>query len=172
VIIANPSRTKYADEFIFHIKNHQSWLNQRNNKVSFSKIIGSVSTKEKVKILIRKNEFKKLISKTTIEETDNLIAILEKSLVSSKSKAKILFSFDEISNIIQNKKKYIKFKPDYLLLTDGYLEFCKHKNRINRLLQLAKNKNIKIRVVSSELPAGKRLTQLGGLVLFSQSKRL
>lgn len=97
---------------------------------------------------------------------------MEKSLVSSNSKKQILFSFKEIIKIVQNDKKYTKTKPEYLLLTDKYLENFKYKNQLNRLLQIAENKNIITRVVSSELPAGKRLTQLGGLVCIIKSKKI
>ena len=163
IIISTPSKTKYADILISHIKIHHSWLNHGNNKVSFSQIVGSTSTKEKVGSLIKNTEFQKLISETAIRETDNLLSILDRSLASSNSKKQILFSFEEIRKLFFDKQKN-NSKPEYILLTDRYLKDCKYKNQLNRILQIAKNQKVKTRVILTQLPAGKRLTQLGGLV--------
>jgi stalled ribosome rescue protein Dom34 len=56
-------------------------------------------------------------------------------------------------------------QPEYLLLTDSYLAGEKRKVRLNRLMQIAQNKKIKMRIVNKETPAGVRLNQLGGLVV-------
>jgi len=55
-------------------------------------------------------------------------------------------------------------EPDYLLLTDMYLAKTRQKNRLHRLMQIAANRNVKTRIVNGESPAGKRITQLGGLI--------
>ena len=172
IIISTPPRTKYSDSLLSHIKLHHSYLTQGNNKVSFSKIVGSTNTKEKVRSLIRDSLFQKLLSETAIKETDNLISILDRNLVSSNSENKILFSFEEISKLFLDNQKHTKSHPEYLLLTDNYLKDCKHKNQLNSILQIAKNRKVKTRVVLNQLPAGKRLTQLGGLVCLIQTNKI
>jgi stalled ribosome rescue protein Dom34 len=54
-----------------------------------------------------------------------------------------------------------------LLLTDMYLAKSRQKQRIHRLLQIAKNKKIKTKVIDAETSAGCRITQFGGLVFFA-----
>jgi len=171
IIISTPSKTKYADILLSHIKQHHSWLTQGNNKVSFSQIVGSTNTKEKVRSLIRNNLFQNLISETAIKETDNLISILDRNLASPNLENKILFSFEEISKLFLNNQKQTKSHPEILLLTDNYLKNSKHKNQLNSILQIAKNRKVKTRVVLNHLPAGKRLTQLGGLVCLIQKNK-
>ena len=164
IIVATPPRTKYANEFISHLKHHHSWLSQGHNRISISKIAGLTSTKEEVKSLITNKSFQKLISETTDRETEKLMVFLEKKISSHNSKKEILYSFEEIRKKILNNNKQTDSKPEYLLLTDKYLAGFQNKNQLHRVLQIAKNKKIKTRVISSESPAGIRLKQLGGLI--------
>jgi stalled ribosome rescue protein Dom34 len=80
----------------------------------------------------------------------------------------VLFSLEEAENLILKRQKPSRPKPEYLMLTDRYLADTREKNRLNRLMQIAKNKHVKTRVISAESPAGKRLTQLGGIVCLAQ----
>ena len=57
---------------------------------------------------------------------------------------------------------------EYLLLSNKYLTDSKQKNRIHRLLQIAKNNNVKTNVVKEGTPAGNRINQFGGIVFFSE----
>ena len=57
-------------------------------------------------------------------------------------------------------------RPKYFMLTDKYLENHPEKNRLQRLIQIAMNKNIKVRIVDAQSTAGQRLKQFGGLVFF------
>jgi len=52
--------------------------------------------------------------------------------------------------------------PDYILITEDFR--LKHRRRINRLLQVAANKDVKTRIIKSDTPEATRITQLGGLV--------
>ena len=61
-----------------------------------------------------------------------------------------------------------KPKPEYLMLTDEYLSKSRQKYRVQRLMQVAANKGVKTRVISAESTAGKRLTQLGGIVCLAK----
>ena len=81
----------------------------------------------------------------------------------------MLYSLREIEDLVFDQWKEGKPKPEYLLLTNKYLSNSSEKNRINRLVQVAKNKNVKTRIVDTETAAGIRITQLGGLVCFTRA---
>ena len=166
IIITSPAKTGYAQEFQNHIKAHQAWLLQGPNKTAFSTITGSASTPSDIAALTKTAAFKQLISETTAKETENLIEILEKRL--SEADNLVLFSLEEAENLILATQPPGKPKPEYLLLTGNYLSGNRRKNRVQRLLQIAKNKGVKTRVINAESTGGKRLTQLGGLVCLAK----
>lgn len=166
IIIASPSKTNYTQDFLNHIKAHHTWLLQGPNKATFSPITGSASTTPQVASLTKTALFKQLINETTAEETENLLEILEKRL--NETDNLVLFSLEEAENIILGKQATGKPKPEYLLLTDNYLSNSHQKNRVQRLLQIAKNRKVKTRIIDVESTAGKRLTQLGGLVCLAK----
>jgi len=168
IILASPARTNYAQEFISHVRQHHAWLTQGTSKATFSEITGTASTQSQVAALTRTNEFHELISQTTSEETENLLDLLEKRLNTSNRGDAVLFSLEEAENLILRSHKPDRPKPEYLLLTDKYLADTHQKNRLHRLMQIATNKHVKTRVVSAESPAGKRITQLGGIVCIAQ----
>jgi stalled ribosome rescue protein Dom34 len=166
IIVAAPAKTSYAQEFQDHIKAHQTWLLQGPNKATFSAITGSASTRADVAALTKTADFKQLINETTAQETENLLEILEKRL--STASNLVFFSVEEAENLILNTQPAGNPKPEYLLLTDNYLSGSRRKNRVQRLLQIAKNRGVKTRVIKAESTAGKRLTQLGGLVCLAK----
>ncbi len=167
IIVASPAKTSYAQEFQNHIKAHHSWLLQGENKATFSTITGSASTPPQVAALTKTAVFKQLIQETASEETENLLEILEKRLNTADNL--VLFSVEEAENMILGKQVAGKPKPEYLLLTDNYLSSCRQKNRVHRLLQIAKNRGVKTRIINAESTAGIRLTQLGGLVCLAKT---
>jgi len=166
IIIASPSKTNYAQDFLNHIKAHHTWLLQGPNKATFSPITGSASTPPQVAALTKTALFKQLINETTAEETENLLEILEKRL--NETDNLVLFSLEEAENLILGKQATGKPKPEYLLLTDNYLSRSRQKNRVHRLLQIATNRKVKTRIINAESTAGIRLTQLGGLVCLAK----
>jgi stalled ribosome rescue protein Dom34 len=166
VIIASPTKTSYAQEFVNHIKAHHTWLLQGANKAVFSTITGSASTPQQVAALTKTTTFKELISETTAQETENLLEILEKRLNAADNL--VLFSLQEAENFILYTQAEGKPKPEYLMLTDEYLSKSRQKYRVQRLMQVAANKGVKTRVISAESTAGKRLTQLGGIVCLAK----
>jgi len=166
IIVASPARTSYAEEFLDHVKAHHSWLAQGSRRAVFSVITGSASTSPQVAALTKTSLFKQLISETTAEETENLLEILEKRLNAADSL--VYFSLEEAENLILGKGTPGKPVPEYLFLTDCYLSNSRQKHRVNRLLQIAKNKQVKTRVINAESIPGKRLTQLGGLVCLAK----
>jgi len=162
IIAAAPSRTSFGQDFLNHISEHHSWLLQGPSKVSIAQIIGSADTPSQVAELTKTTMFKRLIQENADEETDSLLNLIEKRLNTSDNL--VLFSIEEAEKVIFENQSVGKPQLDYLLLTDRYLSSSRQKNRVNRLMQLAKNKKIKTRVIKAESNAGFRLTQLGGLI--------
>ena len=74
---------------------------------------------------------------------------------------------EEIEDIVYNRERDNDFRTAYLMLTDKYLAESKDKNQIHRLLQISKNRKVKTRIVNAKTPAGKRISQLGGVVFFT-----
>jgi len=167
IIVASPAKTSYAQEFLSHIKTHHSWLLQGPNRATFSTITGSASTPPQVAALTKTTMFKQLIQETASEETENLLEILDKRL--NKADNLVFFSVEEAENMILGTQPPGKPKPEYLLLTDNYLSSSRQKNRVHRLLQIAKNRGVKTRIINAESTAGLRLTQLGGLVCLARA---
>ena len=168
IILASPPRTSYAQELVNHVRQHHTWLNQGPNKATFSEITGNASTQSQVAALTRTSEFHELINQTTSEETENLLDLLEKRLNTSSRGDAVLFSLEEAENLILKRHKPGRPRPEYLLLTDKYLADTHQKNRLHRLMQIATNKRVKTRIVNAESSAGKRITQLGGIVCITQ----
>ncbi len=161
IIIAAPPRTTFAQELLNHIKSHQTWLIQGQNKASFSTIAGSAITPTQIAALTKTPLFKELIEKTTAEDTENLLNILEKRL--SGNNNLVRFSLEEAEETILNNQLQ-KLKPEYLLITDNYLANSRNKGRLQRLIQIAANKQIKTRIVKAETNAGTRINQLSGII--------
>ena len=166
IIIASPPRTIYGADLQNHITSHHTWLLQGTNKATISLIVGSASTPPQVSALTQKVEFKVLIQENAQQETENLVEILEKRLNAAANL--VFFSLQEAEGLILNTQVPGKPQPEYLLLTDAYLDGSRQKNRVHRLMQIAQNKKIKTKVISSESSAGARLTQLGGIVCLAK----
>jgi stalled ribosome rescue protein Dom34 len=167
VILASPAKSNYAKNFINHVQSHHAWLTQGSNKAAFKEITGSAVTLPKVTALTKNPTFHQIISETTLEETETLIALLEKRLNAPNQDTLILYSLKEIEDLIFSPWKPSKPKPEHLILTDTYLANTRQKNRLHRLIQIAANKSVKTRIVNAESPAGKRLAQLGGIILLT-----
>ena len=162
-------RTNHAQRFIDHIHRHHIWLVQGPNKATLSEATGSAGTLSEVVAMTRTPVFHRLINETTSEETESLIDILEKHLHASNQETSVLYSLEETGDLIFGPWKPGRPKPKYLMLTDKYLSDSCEKNRIHRLMQIAKNRNVKTRIVGAESTAGLRLTQLGGMVCLCAS---
>jgi stalled ribosome rescue protein Dom34 len=166
IIVASPPRTSYAQGFLSHIKVHHSWLFQSKDKAAFNLIVGSASSPTQVATLTKTASFKQLINKTTAQETENLLEILEKLL--SQTDNLVGYSLQEAENLILFEQPKGKPQPEYLLITTEYLASSRQKNRVHRLMQIAQNKKVKTRVIDSESAAGERLTQFGGIVCLAK----
>jgi stalled ribosome rescue protein Dom34 len=171
IAVTAPVGTTYTKEFLDHVKKHHRYLIQskRQNRGNFAELVGSADDRTKVAELIKTKNFSNLISETASEEADQLVNSLEKHLYGANDNSVILFSLKEIENVVYGLEKNRESKTEHLLLTDKYLAGCKQKNRINRLLQIARNKEVKTRVINAETAAGNRVSQFGGVVFFSIS---
>jgi stalled ribosome rescue protein Dom34 len=168
IIISSPPRSSFGANLQNHIAAHHTWLLQGTNKATISLIFGSASTPTQVATLKQKEEFKQLIQENAQQETENLLETLEKRLNATGNL--VFFSLQEAESLILNTQAPGKPQPEYLLLTDDYLAGSRQKNRVHRLMQIAQNRKIKTRVISSESNAGVRLTQLGGIVCLAKQE--
>jgi len=169
IILVSPHRSNYTEQFFQHIKTHQSWLIQGSSKVSFAEMAGTATSLAEITTLTRDPKFKQVIAQITEKETGDLLELLEKRFSSSNQEPLALYSFEEIETNILNPRKKDGPQLEYLLLTDEFLSRSSQKDRLHRLIQIAANKHVKTRVVKADSPAGKRLTQFGGIVCLIKS---
>lgn len=167
IILVAPPRTSFAQRFNEHVKEHHVWLTQGSNKVTITEIVGSAVTRTEVAALVKKPDFRKFLQNATLEETENLLELLDKRLNSQTADEMVLYSLNDVEDTIMCLDER-KFDLEFLLLTDDFLAKAHQKWRLNRLMQIATNKKIKNRVIASDTPAGKRLTQLGGIALIAK----
>jgi len=169
IIVTAPAKTTYASDFLDHVRKHHAYLFQSKspNKANFAELVGSADQPHSVTELVKTKEFRELIAETTSGEADHIIDALEKHLYSSGNNSVVLFSVKAIEDRIYAQERHNDSRTQYLILTDKYLADSKDKNRINKLLQISKNIQVKTRIVNVETPAGKRISQLGGLVFFT-----
>jgi stalled ribosome rescue protein Dom34 len=173
VVVAAPARTNYTTDFLNHINKHHRYLIQTKstNRANFAELVGSADDRIKVAELTKTREFRNLIAETTSEEADQVVDSLEKHLYDADSNSVVIYSLKEIEGIVYDREKNREPRTEYLLLTDKYLAESKQKSRIHRLLQIAKNKKVKTRIINAETPAGNRISQFGGIVFFSNSNK-
>ncbi len=172
IIVTAPVKTTYVKDFLDHVRRHHTYLIQSKsaNRATFAELVGSADQPHKVAELVKTKEFHKLIAETTSDEVDLIIDALEKRLRSINSDTAVLFSLKEIEDRIYDLKRDDDSETKYLIFTDKHMANSKDKNRINRLLQVSNNKKVKTRIVSAETRAGKRISQLGGAVFFTQPR--
>ena len=169
IVVTAPMKTTFAADFLDHVRKHHIYLIQskRPNRATFAKLVGSADQPHKVAELVKTKEFSKLITETTSGEADHIVNTLENHLYSIDSNGGALYSLKEIEDIVYDRERHNDFRTEYLMLTDKYLADSKDKNRIHRLLQISKNRKVKTRIVNAETPAGKRISQFGGVVFFT-----
>jgi stalled ribosome rescue protein Dom34 len=173
IVVTAPERTTFTKLFLEHVRKHHRYLIQSKNpnRANFAKLVGSANDHVAVAELVKTKEFMDLIAETTSEESDQVVNSLDKHLYGSSNNSVVLYSLKEIEENICNHEKRSEIRTEYLLLTDNYLSSSKKKNKIHRLLQIAKNKNVKTRIINAETSAGSRISQFGGIVFFSASTK-
>ena len=170
IVVTAPMKTTYAKDFLDHVGRHHTYLihSKSASRAAFAELVGSADQPHKVAELVKTKEFRKLIAETTSDEVDLIVDALEKRLHNINIDSAVLFSLKEIEDRVYDRKRDDDSETTYLILTDKYLADNEDKGRINRLLQISNNRKVKTRIVSAETPAGKRISQLGGAVFFTQ----
>ena len=121
-----------------------------------------------MKYVISQEEFKDVLNSATTSEATQLIEQFEDRL--NDEDALVLYTLQEIEKFIysggKRKKRFrnLPAEPEYLLITKEMFEQKKQRGRIHRLLQIVKNRGIKIKVMDEETGPGERVTQFGGIV--------
>jgi stalled ribosome rescue protein Dom34 len=169
IILVSPPKTTYSAGFVDHVRGHHAWLTQGKNHVTFMEMTGSASTHSDVTGLAKNAAFRKLIQDATSEESENLLNLIEKKLSGTNEHDVVLYSLEDVEDLIVYTHRG-DVAPEFLILTDEFLAGSRQKGRVNRLMQVAANKRVKTRVVDSESPAGKRLSQLGGIVCLAKKE--
>jgi len=167
IVVTSPARTTYATDFLNHVRKHHSYLirPERPDGISFTELVGSADKPYDMVQLVKTKEFSKLVTETISQETDQVLNAMQKRLQDSGSV--VLFSLNEIEDAICHKKRPGDSRMRYLMLTDKYLADYENKNRLHRLLQISQNRGIKSRIVNAEAPAGKRISQFGGIIFLT-----
>lgn len=173
IVVTSPARTTYATNFLDHIQKHHRYMIQSKsvNRAHFAEMVGSAGDKIKVAELVKTKEFTDLVAETTAEEADQVVDSLEKYLYAVDGNSVVLYSLKEIEDMVYKKDLGSESVSVYLLLTDKYLVESKHKSRIHRLMQIARNKKVKTNVVNAETSAGTRIGQFGGIIFFTVPDR-
>ncbi len=170
MVVTAPVDTTYTKELLDHIQRHHLWLlKNKDTTITIGELTGSAGQRHEVSKLVKSQEFRKILPKVMSEDADHIIDALEKHLNEIDSGTTVLYSTEEIERLIDNLSEQTCLKPGYLILTNKYLAETKEKRRIQRLLQIAKNKKVKTKIVDRETKAGSRISQLGGIVYFARN---
>jgi stalled ribosome rescue protein Dom34 len=169
VIVTTPVKTTYAADFMNHVQRHHSYLLQskHQNRTVFAELVDPTDQSHNVAELVKTKEFRKLIAETTSVEADRIVDMLDDCLFGTSSSSVVLYTLREIEDTVYNRKEQNNLKMSHLVLTDKFLTFSKEKDRVHRLLQISKNRKVKTNIVNAETSAGKRISQLGGIVFFA-----
>jgi stalled ribosome rescue protein Dom34 len=172
IVIAAPARTDYATNFLNHIRKHHAWLVREGpHAAAFGELIGSAGQPHEVHELVRTKAFRDVIGDTTSRDAENIATALEKSLDSDDSGMVVLYSLEEIEDLVYGRQQQNSLRPEHVVLTDKYLADTRNRRTVLRLLQISKNMGIKTTIVKAETGTGLRLCQLGGLVCFAKPNR-
>jgi stalled ribosome rescue protein Dom34 len=173
IVVAAPVKTGYANVFLDHVQKHDAWLVQAKgpNCAAFGILAGSAGELHEVTDLVKTKRFRDLMGETTSAGADHTVDTLEKWLGELADDAKVLYSLEEVEDLVYGQWTSGGIKPEYVMLTNEYLTNHKERNRVNRLLQISNNRNVKTVIVGADTPAGNRLTQFGGFVCLARSRR-
>jgi len=169
-LLVSPPKKEYSREFLSHVQKHHKWLLKKGeNTVVFTEIVGAAKTQGEVFDLVRQDYFKDAVEDTSNQEAMLILENLDELINKSSEASKILYTLKEIENEIDKKWKRNEIKPNYIILTDQYLENPQKRRRAHRILQIAKNHGIRTKIVSAESAAGLRVESFGGLICFTKS---
>ncbi len=168
IVAVAPPRTSYDGDFVNHVRKHHAYLIRPDapNAVTLVELAGSADDIKAVHELVKTGEFKKALAEGPSEEADRVVNELERHLNFAGERSAVLFSLEEIEDTIYKGSVQEDIGRKYLLVTDTYLNRSQNKSRVNTLLQVSRNARVETKVVNAKSPAGKRISQLGGIVFF------
>ena len=115
--------------------------------------------------------FENVVNQTSNQEGLLILAELNEIINRNEKFSKILYTWKKIDYELRLISRNPNLpKPDYIILTDDYLNNPKYRNRAHRILQIARNHGIKTKVVNSETNAGVIVKSYGGLICFTKKK--
>ncbi len=173
MIVLSPPKEHYSDEFIDHVTKHHSWLLKKGyHQVFFSKIIGNQARNQKdVYFLKTREDFQELVDKTSNQEGVLILEDLSEIINKNEKFSRILYTWREIEHELKQIKENPDLpKPHFIILTDEYLNIKKNRNKMHRILQIAKNLDIKTKIMKQESEAGVIVEGFGGLVCYYKSR--
>ncbi|MCK4384441.1 MAG: hypothetical protein KAW66_14165, partial [Candidatus Lokiarchaeota archaeon] len=131
-------------------------------------IIGNQAKTQKDVFYLKTQEyFKDIIDETSNQEGLLILEELTEIINRNEKFSKILYTWREIDHELRLIKRNPNLpKPNYIILTEEYLKNPKNRNKTHRILQIAKNLEIKTKIVSQESEAGAIVDQFGGLVCY------
>ena len=158
IIIASQDKKNY-ESFYDHVEKHQRWLigGYELNRVTLEYVEGSAGDLDSVLELVDESNLKRTVQEASREDIKRIMSVLEKRIGTPEGIETLLFTIKEVENAV-----YGKDIPEYILLTTDFQR--QHGRRIQRLLQISQNKEIKTMIVEANTLMGKRLTQFGGLI--------
>ena len=158
VILASES-SKKIEGFMGHIEKHQAWMlrGYKLNRVTFKFIEGSAGNHESLLALINASGFREKVDKLVDDDLELVIGELKRRLSIDVGIESLMFSLDEVENAV-----YSGDEVEYILVSRRFLD--QHRRRMQRLLQVAENKEIKTRVLSDDSPHIGTINQFGGMI--------
>jgi len=171
VVLVSPPRTNYPKAFAEHVRLHHAWLSQGAGKVVFSELTGSADTLAKVAELVKRGALQRVVSEAVVEEAEGLAALFEKRLnaAGNDGGALVAYSLVDAESAVYGEWVVGKPQPEFLLVTNAFVSGFRSRGRLQRLMQIAANKGVKVRVVDVESAIGARVAQFGGLVLLMKN---
>ncbi len=158
ILVATPFEKEYK-RFMEHIKKHQGWMlkGYSLNIVTFEYLSEEATELLAVQEFVRRRDFRSKLTEVSSGDIMQVMDHLEKRLNDPKGIETLLFTLQEVEDAV-----YGDASVEYILITESLNR--RFGRRTNRLLQIAKNKNIKTRIIERGSPAQARIVQLSGLV--------
>jgi stalled ribosome rescue protein Dom34 len=175
ILLACSHNENYSKLFLEHVHKHHRWLVRSKgiNPVSFGKIDGLANTWEEAKDLISREKPLEVIQETTLKEINQLVDYMNKVINIGDPNNLMIYDLKTIEDFIYEGGKRdtsVAQKLDFFVITENFINNHRNRNRVYRLIQIAKNKGVKTRIISEENPAVERFNQFGGILALKKEK--
>jgi stalled ribosome rescue protein Dom34 len=143
-------------------------LKKGDSKIIISKIVGNqAKTQKDVYYLKYQDNFQNIVNQTSNQEALLILEELKEVIGKNAKFSKILYTWKEIDYELRliNKNPNLP-KLNFIILTEEYLNTPKNRNKTQRILQIARNLEIKTKVIKKDSEAGAIVDGFGGIVGF------